>query len=160
MDTQVSQLQGGRISQLFQEIKTKLGSDKNKEDETLIERIMTSYKYLQEINQKKVLFKNMVTFKDRESMPADEAIELDKRSFKIFFKTLLFTYHPIFNMFTVKSLMLLSTLRIAQLFLYISLTCALNAIFYTDDYIESTAYYAIKGNKISYLLTCFLCRNH
>jgi len=117
-------------------------------DNSLLERIIQSNDFLKGIKDKKVIFKGKITHKDRSVMKPHDAVEFDNRSFCKFFKDCLFTSHPIINLFITKSIMKPSILRIAQLFFQISLTISINAMFFSDEYIESSAYSMIKGQEV------------
>lgn len=146
----------GKKEALYQRVKTKLIQNQEDEvldeaDEELLERIIQSNEFLKEIKAMKVLMKGRITHKDRAFMKPNDALELDNRGFTKFFKAVLFSYHPVLSVIFVKSVMKPTTLRLLQLLFHISLTFSLNAMFYSDDYIQQTADEAINGSMVKYL---------
>ena len=75
-------------------------------------------------------------------------LKFDERKFGQYYKDMIFSDHPIISLGTKHSLMEPLTIRLVQLFFSLSLNFALNAIFYSDDYIEAHANTVIVTGKI------------
>jgi hypothetical protein len=77
------------------------------------------------------------TDKDYKLMTVDQSLQNDKRGFLQYYFKHLVESHLILSAFYYKTILTPQYVRIVHLFLSISLYFALNAIFYTDDFIQS-----------------------
>ncbi len=83
--------------------------------------------------------KKIICLKDIDALYYDDTFKYDKRTFCQYYKDLLITEHPIISIFAKKSLFEPVWLRIIQFFHSLALNFSLNAVFYTDRYIELRA---------------------
>jgi len=88
-----------------------------------------------EVLSKRKDFKGF-TKKDIASLNDDLSLKYDTRTFCDYFKDILLFEHPVLSLIYFKSLMEPLILRIAHLFFTLSVNLALNALFYSDNYIE------------------------
>jgi len=85
------------------------------------------------------------TQKDIDCLDDDDKLKYDKRTFREYFKDILYNDHAIINLFAKKSIMDPLVLRVAQLLFALSLFFSLNAIFYSEDYLEELAKHSGKA---------------
>lgn len=82
---------------------------------------------------------NAKTLKDLDELPIEIAVKIDKRSFWKFIWDDLKMSHPYLNLIFIKSIINPFIIRFLAIMFGISLECALNAMFFTDDYIDKQA---------------------
>ena len=92
------------------------------------------------------------TIKDLNSLSEKEASEYDDRGFVEYFKDKICDEHPLISLAMKKSLMEPLNLRLSKFFIRISLMFALNAMFFSDYYMEI---YALKYIKYTTPLVSF-----
>lgn len=78
---------------------------------------------------------NQLTYADRSTLTASQFLKYDHRSYVRYAWDLIMTKHSIFNTFVLNSVLKPKGIRIILFFLSISLQFAMNAAFYSDDYI-------------------------
>jgi hypothetical protein len=81
------------------------------------------------------------TNRDYQLMTVDESLLYDKRTFLEYYFKVLIRTHLIIRAFYYKSIIVPQFIRIIAFFLSVSLYFALNAIFYTDDFIVARSQY-------------------
>jgi hypothetical protein len=91
------------------------------------------------ISQNNLSIKNLsknFTLRDYKDMNYEDFIKYDNRTFGEYYRDRLFILHSFFKAFFYKSLIIPQSIRIIAFFLLISFSFALNAIFYTDKFIQ------------------------
>jgi hypothetical protein len=82
-------------------------------------------------------------------MSIDELIAFDKRTFFSFYWNCIYVKHDILRAFIYKTGLNPFFIRIIIFFTGISLTFALNAIFYSDEYISQKNKITLKTNYVN-----------
>ena len=111
-----------------------------------------------ELNQKKEFMKSSITarsefterisLKDWDYMSIDELIALDKRSFSTFYWNYIYVRHDILRAFFYKTGLNPFFVRICIFFTGVSIAFALNAIFYSDQYISDKNNFVLASNLV------------
>lgn len=89
-----------------------------------------------------------ITLKDWDFMSVDELIALDKRSFCTFYWNTIYVRHDILRGFIYKTSLNPFYIRIPIFFTAVSIAFALNAIFYSDEYISQKNDIVLDGNYV------------
>jgi len=108
------------------------------------------------------LINNYFTIRDYQNMTFEELIEHDKRTFWGYYWEKLLTSHQILQSFFFKSLVSPQTIRVLTFFLEVSFAFALNAIFYSDSYIQNintTNVSSTSTNTFSYTVSNQLAKS-
>lgn len=92
------------------------------------------------------------TLGDYAKMTVEEELKYDKRSFWQYFKDIMFSTHIILVAFVAKANRLPVFIRITQLLFFISFQFALNAMFYTDDFISQKNDLPKLSNNFAYTI--------
>ena len=79
---------------------------------------------------------NMITLKDYDNMTVDELLVFDKRGILKFYWDSILIRHDFLRAFIYKTVLKPFYIRIILFFLQISVSFALNAIFYSDSYVS------------------------
>ena len=97
---------------------------------------------------------NSYTYKDYDNMTYDEIVIMDTRDFFRFYFDRLMERHIFFTAFVLKTFIVPQALRITSFFLGVSFSFALNAIFYSDSYIQqrTQSYAPSEQNNFSFVI--------
>lgn len=123
----------------FQENNAQLNINKTKEINPKMKKYYTlknSAKTLNAMQHDKDYFIKNMTYCDMTTLTASEILIYDHRTFLRYAWDLILNKHIIFYTFFLNSIIKPRSIRIVLFFLTLSLLFAMNAIFYTDQYIE------------------------
>jgi hypothetical protein len=104
---------------------------------------------------------NSFTYLDYINMTYDEILAFDQRSFFNFYLQLLLNSHIFLRAFFLKTFLVPQSLRIISFFLVSSFSFALNAIFYSDTYIQERTqkFSSVQQNNFSYVISYQLAKS-
>ena len=107
-----------------------------------------------EINNRKQL-SNVITLKDYDRMKVEDLLIFDKRNFLKFYFDSILTKHSFLKAFIFKTALIPFYIRIILFFLEISVSFALNAIFYSDSFISEKNKVVLTTNMVNLYLLLF-----
>eukprot|EP00340_Litonotus_pictus_P002594 CAMPEP_0170522680 /NCGR_PEP_ID=MMETSP0209-20121228/8102_1 /TAXON_ID=665100 ORGANISM="Litonotus pictus, Strain P1" /NCGR_SAMPLE_ID=MMETSP0209 /ASSEMBLY_ACC=CAM_ASM_000301 /LENGTH=737 /DNA_ID=CAMNT_0010810315 /DNA_START=3940 /DNA_END=6150 /DNA_ORIENTATION=- len=125
---------------------SKKGSVREEQEEEYINIEDINY-HLEELEEK--LKKRDLTKNDLSELPLAIAIRVDKRSFWRYFWDDMVETNNFLNLILVKSMMNPFIVRLYAVFVSYSLDFALNALFFTDDYIDGQASHKLENGEDS-----------
>jgi hypothetical protein len=107
------------------------------------------HEFIKSATSARINFTSQISLKDWDYMSVDELIALDKRSFFRFYWNCIYLKHDILRTFVYKTGLNPFFIRIIIFFTGISITFALNAIFYSDEYISQKNKFKLKTNYVN-----------